>query len=733
MLRHASARGVPAALLLLASVVPAYAQGKPTPPDSTRKDSTTVRMTPIVVTATRTERSVFETPTPVSVLDRETIRERAPNSVSDLFRGLAGLDVTGVGTNQVRPVIRGQRGQRVLVMEDGLRLNNSRRQQDFGELPALVDIASAERVEIVRGPASVLYGSDAIGGVVNVITQRPALDGLHGAAGYRYSSSDDQQHVTGNVNGRFGRLSLLGRGSFRTTNPYSAPAGTYGDITLGQDTRVNDSGVDDYTAEGYLGYQIARGHDAFVRYERYAADSSGFGWVDPAAYAPSEPLIQIRYPFQRFDKVSAGYHGIDLGLPVADKVDVVGYWQGNRRRLTLDLNIPFDPSQLPPGVDSAGLVIDQRNYTDIATVGGRLEARKLLAGSVALTYGLDMFRDASENTDTNATTVYGFGPPTPDVSTRPLVPNASFRSLGVFAQGEFHVLPRTSVILGARYQDVRAATRETPGVTAPAIVATDRTVVGAANVIVDVARNVSLVGSVGRGFRSPNLIERFFDGPTPEGFGYQVPNADLKAETSLNVDLGARYRNRWLFAEAFVFQNRISDGIRIQAVPDSMVGALPVYQNVNIEKLRARGLELNGDARLPVGLSIGGTYTHLDTKNVTEDQNSPIGDSFSDQLTGTLRYDNPGARFFGEYRVRHNFKRADAELIPGNPIGTVLPAFTTMSVRAGMVVLRRGTMAHRVSVGVLNLTNTLYAEFSNVSFFRPEPGRTVVLTYDLTF
>jgi len=250
---------------------------------------------------------------------------------------------------------------------------------------------------------------------------------------------------------------------------------------------------------------------------------------------------------------------------------------------------------------------------------------------------------------------------------------------------------------------------------------------------VDVARKVSLVGSVGRGFCSPNLIERFFNGPTPEGFGYQVPNAGLEAETSLNVDLGARYRNRWLFVEAFVFQNMIRDGIRIQAVPDSVIGPLPVYQNVNIDRLRARGVELNGDARLPAGFTVGGTYTHLDTKNVTEDQNSPIGDSFSNQITGTVRYDAPGGRFFGEYRIRHNFERADAELIPGNPVGAVLPGFTTMSVRAGATVFRRGIMAHRVTVGVRNLTNALYAEFSNVSFFRPEPRRSVVLTYDLTF
>jgi outer membrane receptor protein involved in Fe transport len=725
------ARGVPAAVALSLFVSPALAQQAP--PDTTRRDTSAVRLTPITVTATRTERSVFEVPMPVSVLDRSLIREQAPNSVSDLFRDLAGLDITGVGTSQVRPMIRGQRGQRVLLLEDGLRLNNTRRQQDFGEIPALVDVNMVERVEVVRGPASVLYGSDAIGGVVNIVSARPPLAGFGGSLGYRYSLHDDQQNVRGSLQGGVGPVSFAGRGAFRTTNAYSAPGGSFGSIALTGDTRVNDTGVEDWSADGYLGVRVVQGHEVFGRYERYSADSAGFGWVDPAAYAPGDPTIEIRYPYQRFDKVSAGYRGLALGLPVVDRLDVIGYWQGNRRRLTLDIGIPFDPSELPPGVDSAGLLIDQRNYTDISTVGGRLEAKKLLGGTVALTYGADAFRDASENTDSNFTTVYGFGPPSTDSATTPLVPNASFRSLGAFAQAEVRLLGRGTLIVGGRYQDVRAATEETPGVTSPPVVATDRTVVGAANAIVDITRNVSVVGSVGRGFRSPNLIERFFNGPTPEGFGYQIPNTALEAETSWNTDLGLRYRDRLLFVEGFVFQNQIYDGIRAQAVPDSQIGGMQVYQNVNVERLRARGLELNGDVRLPFGVTVGANFSHLDTKNVTEDENSPVGDGFSNQIVGLLRYDDPRDRFFGEYRVRHNFKREDSELAPGNPVGTTLPAFTTMSARVGVTAFRRGAQAHRLSVGVTNLTNALYAEFSNVAFFRPEPKRSLVVTYDLTF
>ena len=146
------------------------------------------RLTPVTVTATRTVKTLFQAPQPVAVIDEMKIQEFNPNTVTDLFRGQPGLDVTGVGTNQARPSIRGQRGQRILLLADGMRLSNSRRQQDFGELPALVDVSSVQRVEVVRGPASVLYGSDAIGGVVNMITRTPDLPGLHGTAGYRYSS-----------------------------------------------------------------------------------------------------------------------------------------------------------------------------------------------------------------------------------------------------------------------------------------------------------------------------------------------------------------------------------------------------------------------------------------------------------------------------------------------------------------------------------------------------------------
>jgi len=312
----------------------------------------------------------------------------------------------------------------------------------------------------------------------------------------------------------------------------------------------------------------------------------------------------------------------------------------------------------------------------------------------------------------------------------PQVPNATFTSAGVFAQGDIQLTSRASVILGGRYQDVNAATRATTGIAGPLVSETDRTVVGSANALYRLTDALVLVGTVGRAFRSPNLVERFFNGLTPEGSAYQAPNPDLEAETSLNTDLGVRYAGGRLSLEGFVFRNDMHNGIRIAPRGDSLLRRA-VYHNVNVDKLRFEGAELSGNVALPVGLSVRGGYTYLKSKDALN-PNNPIGDSFSQRATGRVRYSGLGERLWAEYDVRHNWERRDVQL-GTSPIGPVLPAFTTHGVRGGVTVFRRGGHVQRLGVAVTNLTNALYAEFPNASFFRPEPGRSVALSWDVIF
>jgi len=704
----------------------AAAQGTSGTSGGVQRDTVLYQFDPIVLTATRTPQALFRIPAPVSVVDLAAWRGSKPNTVTELFRDLPGLDVTGVGVQQPRPVIRGQRGQRILLMQDGLRLNNTRRQQDFGELPALIDVNTIGRVEIVRGPASVLYGTDAIGGVINLITRGVERDGVHGAIGYLYGQQEEQHRGNASVEARQGAFSVRAILTKREAEDYTAPAGSFGALDLERPTLVKGTGVRDESVQLRLGYDVGDRHDVFVRADHYSAKDAGFGFVEPDAYAPDLPRIDIQYPRQRFRKYTLGYHGTGLNAPLADAIEVLGYVQDNERNLDFDLFTSFGP-QAPPG---AGVAIQTFNYTDVGTAGFRVEARKLAIPALLLTYGVDFFRDDSENTDSSVTTVTGFGPPSTEVANTPLVPNATFRSVGAFVQGEMPLTSRLTMIAGGRVQDVHAEAAPGPATDEARASKTNRTVVGALNALYLLGDGFSAFASVGRAFRSPNLIEWFFEGPTPEGNGYQVANPDLAPETSVSVDVGLRYRRRGLALEATAFRATVHDGIRIAPL-DREVNGLDAFHNVNVDELVYRGIELWAEAALPAHLTIAGGLSHIESEDELDPTN-PVGESFSTKLNGSLRYVHPSDRLWAEYTLRHNGERRDV-LLEGSPIGDVLPAFTVHGVRGGVTLLRRAGHEQRISIAVRNLTDALFAEFSNISFFRPEPRRSLSLSWEMRF
>lgn len=684
----------------------------------------------VTVTATRTKRDTFETPKPVSVVNRRKIEEAAPNNVTDLLTELPGVDVNGVGANQSRPVIRGLRGQRILLMEDGIRMNNSRRQQDFGEIPGMVDISEVDRVEVVRGPASVLYGSDAIGGVINVITKFPEFDpegsAIHGSLGYRYSSADEQNKGAVNLNGHLGKLIFMFNGNSRKANDYMAPAGSFGNITLAEDAPVLDTGVKDHGYGFQLGYNFSRKHQLFFKYDYYTAENAGFGLVEPELYSPGDARIQIQYPMQKVRKYVFGYENRELGFALADHISFKAYHRANERDLSMNIWAPFNIPYLP----GAGISLQSDNYTDINTVGFRLELNKGFTNHV-ITYGADMFVDNTENTDTSITTMVGFGPPRPSIDNTPQVPNASYRSMGIFIQDDISLFNRTSLILGVRYQNVNAKTKDTVGLEGePTVDSTDQTVVGTANLIYGVTDNLRLVFSVGRGFRSPNLIERFFNGTTPEGSGFQSRNLNLKAETSLNFDLGFKYRRRTVYFETTVFNNVVYDGIRIAATGNEVSG-MPEYQNVNVDKLRMRGVEVMGKYFFNFGVSLMANYTYMKSKDL-DNPETPYVDTYSSKLNFDIRYDHPKKLFYVAYHLRYNGNQKDVQL-GENPIGETIPGFTVHSISAGLTLFRNSAFPQQLGIVIGNLTNALYSEFSNASFFRPAPKRHIVLTWAARF
>ncbi|NNK48955.1 MAG: TonB-dependent receptor [Gemmatimonadetes bacterium] len=712
-------------------------------PDSAAAEP--VIMQPIAVTATRDPKELFVIAAPISVLDTVALRTIAPNTAADILKGLPGVDVNGVGTNQTRPTIRGQRGQRILLLEDGLRLNNARRQQDFGELPAIVDVNSVSQVEVVRGPASVLYGTDAIGGVVNLRTSNvPSLSGgdmYGGRVTFLYRDEGEQLRPTMELFGRIGKIGFRGSASYRNAKNYFAPSGSFGDITLGSKTEVNDTGVEDQNYSLLLDYSFSEDQNVFLKGEYYKAKDGGFGYVsNDDLGTPNDVSIVIQYPDQTVGKLTAGYRAEDLGWGIADRLDVSGFYMNNERDLVQNIGIPdlFGPGS---GVD---LNINSNNFTDISSVGTRAEAAKLLGGRHLLTYGLDFYYDDSKNTDRTVSLITGAPFPTePELDETPNVPNATYNRFGVFAQGDFQIHRKLSLIAGARWQNVRSETRATENLDNPLVVGitnNSQTVVASANVLWEVLPSLNLVGTVGRGFRAPNIIELYFNGPTPEGSGYLIPNTGLESETSLNVDLGVKYSRRNVSFEAFVFRNDVRNGIRITAVPDSVISELDVFQNQNFGELLYRGFEVGGQYAPVLGLELGASFSFLDAEDVL-DENSPIADSYRTRLNGDVTYRRPSGRWWASYDFRF---QGESTICPdvndtckaqvAQPaVGYVLPSFNVHSVRGGFRIAQIGRTSHYLTASLENFTDALYAEFSNATFFRPQPRRTLLIGWTSTF
>lgn len=683
---------------------------------------------PVTVTATRTVTDVLDVAAPVLVMDSLRIRASLANGVADLLRVEPGVDVAGTGVNQVRPAIRGQRGQRILLLEDGMRLNNSRRQQDFGELTAFVAADQLARVEVVRGPASVLYGTDAIGGVINLITRAPIAGGpdkLAGRIGYQYGGAGALSKTAGAITGSAGNWAFDVSGSARAAGDYEAPAGSYGKVTLASDTPLQHSGVTDRNAAGAVAWRASASLNLFARYEQYAADNAGFGYVPPSLIGSDPTRIEIIYPKQEFGKFTTGLHASSLGLAAADRMDVTVYRQRNRRDLTQHIFASFGPGT-PQG---AGVDIATTNFTDINSAGLRAEATKVARRAV-FTYGLDYFHDNSANTDSSATTVVGFGPPQTQYSNRAQLPNATLSSYGVFAQSAFTLGERLSLIVGGRGQFVESAPTVTAGRTDSLAKHANGTGVYAVSGVWRVANSTSLVSTVGRGFRAPNLVERYFDGPTPEGSAYQAAAPDLRAETSLNVDGGVKYRNDRVTGEVSVFQNEISGAI-VASATGAKQGRLPVYQNVNVGQLRTRGSELALSVLLGAGFTTSANFSTVNSTNVSQ-PNVPVGDTYASKLNGSLGWSSAGGHVWTDYAVRHNGEQGDIAAT-ASPVGPALPSFTVHAVRAGIRGWSLGGIRQDVTVGVNNIGNALYAEAANASFFRPEPGRHVVLAVSTSF
>ncbi|HET9705373.1 MAG TPA: TonB-dependent receptor [Vicinamibacterales bacterium] len=469
----------------------------------------------VSVTATLNEREVAEIPLHVETLSRAGVEQTNPLSTGDALTLAPNVTPVGSGPFAVRPRLRGLDSTRLLVLVDGERLNTARQATDrTGAEVGLVSTDAINRVEIINGAGTLMYGSDALAGTVNIVTNEPQFSPssqwLYGFNGY-YSS---------NENGARGTMTL-GHTSPRAAFRIQAGAEQFDNYEAGdfdtEDTRplFADGTLNNAdTIDDNFGFSFNAFPDPFnqpyVRTDGEILNSqaegkfvSGSGLIRMGERRSLRVRVQSRHmddvgfpdfeqpfffndtklPFSNFDKLSLRYEAQDV-TPWLANLALTGYYQNVDRMLQTTLPVQFPaptPAVLFP-IAVMRLDILSETRQRVFTPGVGLNAVILPARDHMLTAGLTFYQDNSRDERTTTTTTSMVGQvalgargPAPVVFPSPVrlgpasvahpvrVPNAYLRNIALFAQDEWRVKPNLSVIAGLRGDFYTVATEATPG------------------------------------------------------------------------------------------------------------------------------------------------------------------------------------------------------------------------------------------------------------------------------
>ncbi len=419
----------------------------------------------VSVTATRTQLSTSETAVPVSVLNQEAIEQKNVSTIGDALRDLPGVTTVNEGSFQVRPRIRGLDSNRVLVLVDGERLNNGRTStSNSGIEIGLVDTNQIETLEVVRGSGSVLYGTDALAGTINIITKDAPrnTDGsfhLGGSFGGYYGS---------NEHGRRGSLAVTGSNkyfSFRAAQTLER----YENYFAGKSGELNFSpSVDGITPDREVLNSQSHGGNTQLTTRFFLNDSNQlkFNYTRRRAADIGSPTLvgvfNAYFPYSDRDKFNAGYEGTNFNKYLA-RVSANVYFQKQKRNFTNILNVPiFGP-----------YFVNQfsETVTDTDSTGLDLQTNWILGNNNFLTAGFSFFRDTNKDDrfiETNSPN-FAANPPA-QVITRDLsksVPDSSYGSYAVFAQDEFQATTRLKLVGGVRVDRFISKSKPTEGFVIP--------------------------------------------------------------------------------------------------------------------------------------------------------------------------------------------------------------------------------------------------------------------------
>jgi hemoglobin/transferrin/lactoferrin receptor protein len=483
---------------------------------------------------------VMKSASSVTVLSEEDIKKSPPASVAKILQDIPGIMVNESGIERIR--IRGESSQRVAILIDGQRISDH---TTYGT-PILIAPTEIERIEVVRGPSSVVSGNRAIGGVVNIITKRGADTPVEITTSAGYLGPNDGYRAAASLAGtveNFDYRLSLSRSDLNDRESALGP--------------VVPSGGEDRDIHAFLGYDFGN-HYVGVRAQDFDLAADVF---------TGSPAFTIDLPKRDLRKYSAFYEGTDL-TPWMSMLKLDTYTQTVDRQFRNAFTVPTGP----------GATMTSRATSDDrqTTSGLRATANLEFAPGHRTVVGFEYENDQLETTKT-AATIFS---PAPPVSPPPGVSfaDASIKTSSVFAQHEA-TFGKLTGTLGLRYYNVESTLDQyiggAPGGPAPGTTSTDDRVLGSLGLVYELSDDTVLRAGISQGYTHASLAQLYL---TSVGRGGTVSgNPNLKPETATNYEVGVRVDRSNLVLDAAVFYTQSKDYIATQTTTPGF----STYRNVD--------------------------------------------------------------------------------------------------------------------------------------------------------
>ncbi len=668
----------------------------------------------VTVTATGSEESVFESFQSVNSVGATRIREQASTGIGEILERESGVGKRSFGPGTSRPVIRGFDGDRVLVVQDGVRNGSLASQSgDHGEP---IDTLNLERLEVIKGPATLLYGSNAIGGVVNAVSsdEEQPHPGLRGNFTGLGATNNRQGGVAGGVEYGWSKFLLNANANYLREGDFETPLG-----------RIPNSASRGYGGSTSLGYYGAKG---FLK-GSFTADRRRYG-------TPYSPLFEGGSLL-----TDASGDPCDAEIQKDCEYDIFRIQNRFANRLpevpdeAIDIKMRRNNFRVRAGFRDTGGFIGRGNFSVDYTRYKHDEIETGEAGidEVATSFFNNVFsyRSVFQQAKRGALTgQFGFEGYRRNYLTEgaeQLIDGRVHQNNFAFFALQELGFDRVALQFGGRVESNRYRPENT-------LLYDDRSFngfSGAAAARFQLWEGSSFVANFTSAYRSPSLEELYNEGPHIGTVTFEIGDQNLERERSNGIEFSLRQRIKRVRLNGSVFHYRISNFIFLAPQDTDASGSVDVEDNLPVgayvqSDAGFTGADVTFDVDIHnwVGLFVAADIVKAELRN--SDIPLPRITPARVRLGLDLRYKGlsvrPEAVFTGARKLEDI-----------STLETPTAGYGLFNVNASYALVTKRT-AHTFSVSSSNLGNRLYR--NHLSFIKdlaPEPGLGFRFSYSVRF